>query len=77
MSLGKLVREKMKLQKSDFSGEYIDHVGKHFTMSASNDGYTVSYGGEKKREISITKDQGIKLAGACRKLNLSDINEKK
>lgn len=70
MNIGKLVREKMKLHRTDCSGEYVDNTGKHFTMKLAGEGYTVSYGGEKMREVDISKEQGLKLAGNCRKLEL-------
>ena len=70
MNIGKLVREKMKLHRTDCSGEYVDNTGKHFTMKVAGEGYTVSYGGEKMREVDISKEQGLKLAGNCRKLEL-------
>jgi ribosomal protein L9 len=66
-SLGSLVRQKMRELSEDRSGEYVDAVGSHFKMSAEGDGYTISYGGGKKA-VNVTREQGCKLAGSCRKL---------
>ena len=75
MNIGKLVRQKMKELSADCSGEYLDNAGKHFSLAVCDSGYTVSYGGEKKKEISISKEQGHKLASASRKLEAEKTEE--
>ena len=81
MNLGKLVREKMKEMSTDLSGEYVDNHGKHFAMKLSGDGYTISYGGEAKREVNVTKSQGLHLTAHCKRMGADsdkkELSEKK